>query len=280
VIDIARRDAVAAQARERRVEAGWSADRLLGWLVPALLLALVVAGWEAYVWIDDTPAWFLPSPSAIAEETVSSRALLWEHTWTTLQEVIAGYLIALAVGIVTALLIAISPIAERTVYPVIVASQAIPIVALAPILLIWFGFGMTPKIIVVVLLCYFPIAVNMADGLRAADPDAVNLLRSMGAGRRQVMRLVRVPSSLPYLISGARVAAAVSVIGAIVGEWAGASSGLGYLMTRAASQFLTARLFATVAISAVIGIALFALVALIGRVLVPWSKDQGTGNRE
>jgi ABC-type nitrate/sulfonate/bicarbonate transport system permease component len=273
VIDIARREAAAGQAREQRIESGMRPGSLLGWLVPALLLVLSVVGWEAWVRIDDTPAWFLPSPSAVADEAVRSRALLWEHTWTTLQEVIAGYLIALAVGIATALLIAVSPVAERTVYPVIVASQAIPIIALAPILLIWFGFGMTPKIIVVVLLCYFPITVNMADGLRSADADAINLLRSMGAGRWQVMRLVRVPSSLPYLISGARVAAAVSVIGAIVGEWVGASSGLGYLMTRAASQFLTARLFAAVAISALIGITLFALVAVIGRLLVPWSRE-------
>jgi len=176
-------------------------------------------------------------------------------------------------------LIAFSPIAERTLYPIIVASQAIPIIALAPILLIWFGFGMTPKIIVVVLLCYFPIAVNMADGLRSADSDALNLLRSMGASRWQVMRIVRIPSSLPYLISGARIAAAVSVIGAIVGEWVGASSGLGYLMTRAASQFLTARLFAAVGISAVLGVGLFVVVAVVGRVLVPWGREEATGNR-
>ncbi len=244
--------------------------------MPLALLSLTLVIWEAWVRIDDTPAWFMPSPSAVAEELWSSRALLWEHTWTTLQEVLLGYAIALLVGVTTALLIAYSPIAERTIYPLIVASQAIPIIALAPILLIWFGFGMTPKVIVVVLLCYFPIAVNMADGLRAADRDALNLLRSMGASRWQQMRIVRIPSSLPYLISGARIAAAVSVIGAIVGEWVGASSGLGYLMTRAASQFLTARLFATVAISAALGIALFVIVALVGRLLVPWA-DEGRG---
>ncbi len=252
---------------------------LTGWLIPLLLLVLTIVIWEAWVWIDDTPAWFLPAPSAVAAETFASRSLLWEHTWTTLQEVLLGYLIALVVGVTTALLIAFSPIAERTLYPIIVASQAIPIIALAPILLIWFGFGMTPKIIVVVLLCYFPIAVNMADGLRSANADALNLLRSMGASRWQVMRIVRIPSSLPYLISGARIAAAVSVIGAIVGEWVGASSGLGYLMTRAASQFLTARLFAAVGISAVLGVGLFVVVAVLGRVLVPWGREERLGNR-
>jgi len=267
VIELARRDAM---ARERAPRRWWNPRSLVGWLVPLALLALTIGIWEAWVRIADTPAWFMPAPSAVAEEAYHSRQLLWEHTWTTLQEVLLGYAIALVVGIATALLIAFSPVIERTVYPLIVASQAIPIIALAPILLIWFGFGMTPKIIVVVLLCYFPIAVNMADGLRAADRDALNLLRSMGASRWQLMRLVRIPSSLPYLMSGARIAAAVSVIGAIVGEWVGASSGLGYLMTRAASQFLTARLFAAVAISAVIGIVMFVIVALIGRWLTPW----------
>ena len=275
MIDVARRDA----ATENRTIGSLDLRSLSGWLIPALLLALTIVAWELYVWLDDTPTWFMPAPSAVAEETVTSRALLWEHTWTTLQEVLLGYAIALVVGIATALLIAFSPIAQRTIYPLIVASQAIPIIALAPILLIWFGFGMTPKVIVVVLLCYFPIAVNMADGLRAADADALNLLRSMGASRWQVMWIVRIPSSLPYLISGARIAAAVSVIGAIVGEWVGASSGLGYLMTRAASQFLTARLFAAVAISAVIGILMFVVVALVGRVLVPWAGEEGRGNR-
>ncbi len=276
MIDLARQEAVAERSATRRIDLRF----LAGWIVPIVLLAMTIVIWEAWVWIDDTPAWFLPAPSAIAAEAASSRALLWQHTWTTLQEVLVGYLIALVVGIATALLIAMSSIAERTIYPLIVASQAIPIIALAPILLIWFGFGMTPKVIVVVLLCYFPIAVNMADGLRSADVDALNLLRSMGASRWQIMRIVRVPSSLPYLISGARVAAAVAVIGAIVGEWVGASSGLGYLMTRAASQFLTARLFAAVAISGIIGVALFVIVALVGRMLTPWSREEGLGKRD
>ena len=272
MIDLARRDA----QPEHKPKAGGDVRSIASWFIPVLLLGLAVAAWELWVVIDDTPAWFLPAPSAIVDEAIASRALLLDHTWTTLQEVLLGYVIALAVGIVTALIIAVSPVAERTVYPIIVASQAIPIIALAPILLIWFGFGMTPKIIVVVLLCYFPIAVNMADGLRSADRDALNLLRSMGASRWQMMRFVRIPSSLPYLISGARIAAAVSVIGAIVGEWVGASSGLGYLMTRAASQFLTARLFAAVAISAIVGIGLFVIVALIGRALTPWARDDAT----
>jgi ABC-type nitrate/sulfonate/bicarbonate transport system permease component len=243
---------------------------LVGWLLPIALLGLAVAGWELVVRISDTPRWFLPKPSDIGREMVASRALLWGHTWTTLQEVMIGLSLAFAFGVLLAVAIASSRLVERAVYPAIVASQAIPIIALAPILLIWFGYGMTPKVIVVVLICFFPIVVNMVDGLRAADPDAIALLRSMGANRLQIMRIVRIPASLPSLFSGVRIAAAVSVIGALVGEWVGASSGLGYLMTRSAAQFQTPRLFAAVVIAALLGVVLFALVALIERLALPW----------
>lgn len=259
-----------APAVRRRTRGG---RVLLSWLIPLLALTALLGAWELWVWIDDTPTWLIPSPSAVASEAFRSRSLLWEHTWTTLQEVVVGYALAVLFGVGVALAIGSSRLVERAVYPLIVATQAIPIIALAPILLIWFGYGMTPKVVVVVLLCFFPIAVNMADGLRAADPDALALLRSMGASRWQLMRIVRAPTSLPYLLSGARVAAAVAIIGAIVGEWVGASSGLGYLMTRSAAQFQTARLFAAVGIAALIGVGMFVLVALAGRRLVPWQAD-------
>lgn len=250
---------------------------ILGWILPFLLLAGLLAAWEIGVRVTDTPRWFLPTPSEVLKETVDSRSALWGHTQTTLLEVLVGFSIATLLGVLSALGIASSRIAERTIYPAIVASQAIPIIALAPILLIWFGYGLTPKVIVVVLICFFPIAVNMADGLRAVDPDAIALLRSMGANRWQIMRIVRIPTSLPYLLSGLRIAAAVSVIGAIVGEWVGASSGLGYLMTRSASQFQTALLFSAVGISAVLGITLFAIVALSERWLLPWRRAERRG---
>lgn len=261
----------------RRMPDLWS---IAGWVLPFALLALLIAGWEIGVRVTDTPRWFLPTPTEVARETIDSRALLWGHTRTTLQEVLAGFTIAAAIGIISALGIASSRIAERAIYPAIVASQAIPIIALAPILLIWFGYGMTPKVIVVVLICFFPIAINMADGLRSVDPDAVALLRSMGANRWQIMRIVRIPSSMPFLLSGLRIAAAVSVIGAIVGEWVGASSGLGYLMTRSASQFQTPLLFSAVGISALMGITMFTLVVIAERFLIPWRAAEKTARRE
>ncbi|MDQ3549646.1 MAG: ABC transporter permease [Chloroflexota bacterium] len=239
---------------------------VLGLLVPLLVLLLGLLAWEVVVRLRDTPSWFIPKPTEVARELVESRALIWGHTWTTLQEMLLGLALAFVLGVLLAVAIASSRMVERAVYPALVASQAVPIIALAPILLIWFGYGMTPKVIVVVLTCFFPIVVSMVDGLRASDADALALLRSMGASRWQIMRIVRVPAALPALFSGTRIAAAWSVIGALVGEWVGASSGLGYLMTRSASQFQTPRLYAAVFVAAALGITLFALVALAERV--------------
>lgn len=243
---------------------------VLSYLLPLLVVCALIAAWEIGVRIDGTPRWFLPKPSDVAKELVESRHLLWGHTKTTLQEMLVGLAIAFMLGIVLAVAIVASQVIERAIYPLIIASQAIPIIALAPILLVWFGYGLTPKVIVVVLTCFFPIVVATVGGLRAVDSDAIALLRSMGASRWQVMRIVRIPSALPSLLAGTRIAAAWSVIGAIVGEWVGASSGLGYLMTRSASQFQTPRLYAAVAIAACLGIGLFCIVSLIERLAMPW----------
>jgi len=250
---------------------------VLGLLVPLLALLLGLLAWEVLVRLRDTPSWFIPKPTEVARELVESRALIWGHTWTTLQEMLLGLLLAFVLGVLLAVAIASSRLVERAIYPALVASQAVPIIALAPILLIWFGYGMTPKVIVVVLTCFFPIVVSMVDGLRASDADALALLRSMGASRWQIMRIVRVPAALPALFSGTRIAAAWSVIGALVGEWVGASSGLGYLMTRSASQFQTPRLYAAVFVAAALGITLFALVALAERVALPWRRAERRG---
>ncbi|HUZ02218.1 MAG TPA: ABC transporter permease [Thermomicrobiaceae bacterium] len=247
------------------------------WGIPGVLLVVAVALWELIVRLTDTPAWFLPAPSAILGALVHNWQLIGGHTLVTLEEVLVGFVLSFAFGVGVAIAIAYSPIVERAIYPIVIASQAIPIIALAPILLIWFGYGLTPKIIVVVLICFFPIAVNTVDGLRAADPELVDLLRSMGAGRWKSFRTVRLPAALPYLFSGTRIAAAVSVIGALIGEWVGSSAGLGYFMIRSASQFNTARVFAAVLVSAVLGVVLFVAVALLERWLLPWQHTGRDG---
>jgi ABC-type nitrate/sulfonate/bicarbonate transport system permease component len=154
----------------------------------------------------------------------------------------------------------------------VVASQTIPIPAIAPLLLIWFGYGLLPKVLVTALIAFFPIAVNTVDGLRATDRDLLDLLRSLGAGRWGRFRLAKLPSALPFVFSGARVAVSVAVIGAVFGEFVGSSAGLGYLINRSRAQFLTDRVFACLVLLALMGIGLFALVALAERVLLPWRR--------
>jgi ABC-type nitrate/sulfonate/bicarbonate transport system permease component len=242
------------------------------WVVPAILLAGGFLLWEVLVWLRDTPAWMLPPPSAIGQSLITDRAMLAEHTFATAQAALIGFGIAFLVGVGSAIAITSTRILERSLYPVIIATNAIPVIAIAPLLMIWFGYGLTPKIIVVALICFFPIAVNTIDGLRSVDREMVNLLRSLGASRWATFRLVRFPMSLPFVFSGTRVAAAVSVIGALVGEWVGSSAGLGYLMIRSASQFQTDRVFAAIAIAALMGIAMFIAISLLERWLVPWRR--------
>ncbi len=253
---------------------GWAAarHRLGRWGAPLLLVGLALGVWEGWVRLAGTPAWLLPPPSAVARTLVDDRALLLRHARVTLAEVLLGFALALAAGVLLAVLIDASATVERAVYPLVVASQTVPVPALAPLLLVWFGYGLLPKVLVTALVAFFPIAVNTVDGLRATDRDALRLLRTLGAGRWARFRLAKLPSALPSLFSGARVGVAVSVIGAVFGELVGASEGLGYLTTRAAADFLTARVMAAVAVLAAMGIGLFALVALAERLLLPWRE--------
>jgi ABC-type nitrate/sulfonate/bicarbonate transport system permease component len=240
------------------------------WAPPAVIILLALATWEGAVRLFNVARWLLPPPSSIAAELVESRSLLLRHTWVTLEEVLLGFTLALVVGVALAMAIAYSRVVERAAYPFVIASQTVPVIVIAPLLLIWIGYGIWPKVIVVVLISFFPIVVNMVDGLKSADPDMLNMMRSLGASRWQLFTKVQAPASVPFLFSGIRVAIAVSVIGAVIGEWVGASAGLGYLMTRSAPQFLTDRVFASIFILSVMGITLFALVVLAERYALPW----------
>ena len=240
------------------------------WILPAVGLAATIAVWQGVVMAFSIPAWKLPAPSAIAVELVASRALYWKHMWVTLSEVFLGFGFALAVGLTLALLVAYFRTFQRVVYPFIIASQTIPIIVVAPLLLIWVGYGITPKIIVVVLIAFFPIVVNAVDGLRSVDADMVNMMRTLGASRWQVFTKLQVPTSLPFMFSGIKIGISVSVIAAVIGEWVGASAGLGYLITYSQPLFLTARVFAAIVVLSVMGMTLFGLAALAERLLLPW----------
>jgi putative hydroxymethylpyrimidine transport system permease protein len=184
--------------------------------------------------------------------------------------VLLGFGCALAVGLAFAVLLHLFETLRRAFYPLIVASQTVPIIVVAPILVVWFGYGIGPKLAIIALICFFPITVNTLDGLRSVDPEAVKMMRTLDAGRWQVFRRVEAPTALPYAFSGAKIAVAVAVIGAVFGEWAGSESGLGHLMLQASAQLLTARLFAAVVVLSAFAIALFAALSLLERKVVTW----------
>jgi ABC-type nitrate/sulfonate/bicarbonate transport system permease component len=241
-------------------------------VAPLVVLAAGIAFWQWRVEANDTPSWFLPSPRLIGRTLIDDRGLLADNAWVTLREVLIGFAIALLAGILIALLIHISPILERAIYPIVIASQAVPLVALAPLLLVWFGYGLTPKVIVTALVAFFPITVGAVDGLRSADRETLNLLRSYGASRVRRFWMVNVPSALPSLFSGARIGISIAVIGAVFGEYVGANSGLGYLMNISAARLQTERVFAAIGILAVMAITLFGLVALVERRALRWRR--------
>ena len=244
------------------------------WFPAVLIILGVVALWQLVVATNDIPHWKLPAPNTIGEELWASRSLLLGHTWVTLEEILLGFTIALIGGIVLAGLINLSRTLERVIYPSVIASQTIPIIVIAPLLLIWLGYGIQHKVFVVALISFFPIVVNTVDGLKSADPDMINLLRTLGANRWQLFTKVQVPNSLPFVFSGIKIAITFSVIGAVIGEWVGSSEGLGYLAIRSKSQFLSERVYATVVLLSLMGIGLFLIAASLERVLLPWYHNQ------
>jgi len=250
--------------------------------LPAAALALLVlAAWELLVRLFGVPAFLLPGPLAIARALWASRGLLLEHAAPTAAEALAGFCCAAAAGAAAGLLINRSALAERALYPWLVASQTLPVIAIAPVLVTWFGYGPLPKVLVVVLFCFFPVTVATVDGLRSVEPDLVRLMRSFGAGRRRVFLMVELPAALPFLFGGLRLAATYSVIGAVIGEWVGSSRGLGFLMIQDKNQFEIARMFAEIALLSAMGVALFLLVALAQRLLAPWTlRSEETRSRQ
>jgi ABC-type nitrate/sulfonate/bicarbonate transport system permease component len=245
------------------------------WLPPALLILGAIVAWEAYVRLSGTPAWLLPPPSALPGAIARAAPQLLRHTLVTLGEVALGFAVAVAVGVAAAVAIAYSPTLERALYPLVVASQTVPIPVLAPLLIIWLSYGMAPKVVLVALICFFPIVVNTVDGLRAVDPELLNLLRTFGATKWQTFTKVRWPAALPFLFSGVRVGAAVSVIGAVFGELIGASAGLGYYIRHETPLFHTAEVFGATLILALLGVALFLLVRAAEWLLLPWRRGPG-----
>jgi putative hydroxymethylpyrimidine transport system permease protein len=243
-------------------------------LLSAALLVAFVAAWQGVASLDSVDDLTLASPVETFEALRDDRSLLWDNTLVTLEEVLLGLAVSALAGMLFAVVMHLFRPLRDAAYPLLVASQAIPVVVLAPIFVLAFGYGIGPKLAIVALICFFPITVNLLDGLRAVEPELLKLMRSLGASRLRTLRSVELPAALPYLFSGLKIAAAVSVIGAVFGEWAGADEGLGRLVLLGNNQLQTPRVYAGIVILTLMAVALFALTALAERVACPWNRKE------
>jgi NitT/TauT family transport system permease protein len=236
--------------------------------------ALIILAWDLVVRFFAIPTYLLPAPLAVLDTIIHDWRTLGVHTLWTTGAILAGFFAAVLVAIPLAVLIVVSPVLRRLLYPPMVATQAIPKIALAPLFIVWFGFGLVPKIAVAFLIAFFPIVIDTIVGLRSIDPNMVQLARSMGAPPHRIFLKLRLPNALPSIFAGLKVASALAVVGALTGEFVGSDKGLGYVLVQASGNLNTALLFATLVILSVVAMVFFYAVELIERILIPWHVSQ------
>lgn len=245
--------------------------RALNKYLPLFAVLCLLIVWEAAVRLFNVQEYILPSPSSIAKVFITTWSLLLQHTSITIFEALMGFGISIAAGLVLAFVMDRWNTLKRILYPFMVISQAVPIIALAPVILVWFGVGIEPKIIIVVLVCFFPICVSTTEGLHSVDKDMINLMKVMGAGGFKIFWDVSLPSSLPHFFSGLKISATYSIMGAVIGEWQGAKSGLGIFMTRTISSHRMDMLFAAVVVVVILSIGIFKIIEMVERLSIPWN---------
>ena len=245
-----------------------------GWVPPVALLVVLLAVWEAAVQLLEIPSYVLPAPSAVVSSLVSNASVIAGHALSTLVTALVGLALGTVLGVGLAVAMSVSRRLRAALYPLVVVSQSIPMVVLAPLFVVWFGFGPMPRVLVVALVAFFPVAVATVGGLASADRDQVDLVRAMGGGRRDLAHHVLVPGALPSLFTGLKVAASYAMFAAIVGEWIGASSGLGLYLERSRASFATDQMFAAVLVVAAVSVGLVGLVFLLERAALPWQTAE------
>jgi NitT/TauT family transport system permease protein len=239
---------------------------------PSLVLGLILIGlWEAAIHLFNVEVFVVPAPSAIALALAQNASLLAQATLVTAEEVLVGFILATVVGAALALLIVRFSLLGRALYPIIVLFQTVPKVALAPIFILWFGYDLSPKVLLIVVIAFFPVTLDMLAGLQSVEPGLIALMRSVGAKDNDILIRVRIPNALPHLMAGMKIAITLSVIGAIVGEFAGASAGLGYMIQFASTQLDTPLVFAALIVISVVGVVFYYLIELLERAVTPWA---------
>ena len=252
--------------REERIKAIVS-----GYLMPAVTLALLVGAWEAACRIFEIPVWLLPSPSAIAIRLMEFWSLLLYHAYVTFYESILGFFVAVILAIPISIAIAYSRMLQNTIYPILLVFQTVPKVAIAPVIVMWFGLGLESKIVIAFLVSFFVIVVNLTTGFLTAPPELIDIARLLNAKKTQIFLKIRLPYAMPFFFSGLKSAITLSIVGAVIGEFVASSEGLGYVILAAAPQLDTDIAFAAILMLSVIGLALFATVHVLERIFVPWA---------
>lgn len=237
---------------------------------PAAAVLLFLVAWQGAVIVFGVEAWLLPSPLEILREGWRIAPRLWEHTLSTLSVCLVGFAVGAGSGVAVAVLLHLVRPIRLSFMPLLVLTQNVPVIVLGPLLTVWFGFGLLPKVILITLVCFFPIAVAMMQGLADADPTMKNYMRIIGASKHQLFLKVEFPAALPHLFAGLKISGTYSVMGAVIAEWLGASSGLGYFMKLSSSAFRADRVFAAIFIIVALSIAIYALIGLAQRLVIRW----------
>jgi NitT/TauT family transport system permease protein len=248
--------------------------RVSGIVYPVVTVVLILIVWEVAVRLLRVPEFLVPTPTKVVAKTLEHLGLLIRHGWVTTKEILLGYLLSIVVGIPLALAIFLWPAFARSVYPLLVASQAVPKTAIAPLFVIWFGFGLVPKVLIAFLIAFFAIVINTVVGLESVQPEKIYLARSMGLSPLATFLKIRLPQALPAIFGGLKVAITLAVVGAVVGEFVGSDSGLGYLLLQATGSLDSPLLFAGFVPLTLIGAGLFLLIELIEWLAIPWHTSQ------
>lgn len=239
-------------------------------LIPAAFILTLLVIWEAVVRIFHIPLYVLPSPVQVVQTLAAETGTLWGHALITTMEAVVGIVIALVLAIILGVAMDRFPVVRQGLYPVLVVTQTVPMIVLAPILIIYMGFGAAPKILTVVLMCFFPVAVSFSDGLSQVDEEYVHLVRSYGTGKWGAYRLVKIPAAIPALLSGLKVAATYSISGAVVGEWIGSQRGLGYYLLRVKNGYMLDKVFACVLVIIFLSLCMNGVIRLYGYIALPY----------
>lgn len=247
--------------------------RIIQRLRPLIIIIGLLALWQAIVTLGDLPRFMLPGPLLVLDQIIARWDILAANAWVTLSEIVLGLILGVSVGLLAALILALLPPVRPWLLPILVISQAIPIFALAPLLVLWFGYGLAPKIITAALIIFFPVATTLYDGIRRTPPEWLDLGRIMGANRWRIILMIRMPAALPAFGSGLRVAAAIAPIGAVIGEWVGASAGLGHLMLQANGRMQIDLMFAALTVLSIMAVSLYLIVDYVVRRMTYWRLE-------